>query len=174
MTLERSRKRLRIGLISDTHGLLRNEIYAAFDGVDEILHAGDVGDPAILLELEIIAPTLAVYGNTDGWELRQRLPEMLELERAGHRVALVHGHQWGSPRADDLAASYAGFSVVVCGHTHQPLVREAAGVLVVNPGSAGRRCFGKPVSAALLTLERGRSPSVRLLDLLRRPTRSGH
>jgi len=66
-------ERLRIGLISDTHGFLRNEVYTAFDGVDEILHAGDVGDPSILLELEVIAPTRAVYGNIDGWELRELL-----------------------------------------------------------------------------------------------------
>ncbi|UCC48637.1 MAG: metallophosphoesterase family protein [Gemmatimonadota bacterium] len=167
MTVKRPGERRRIGLISDTHGLLRNEIFAAFDGVHEILHAGDVGDLSILLELKVIAPTLAVYGNTDGWELRQRLPETLEVERAGHRVALVHGHQWGSPDVENIAASYVGFSVVVYGHTHQPLVRQTAGVLVVNPGSAGRCRLGKPASAALLTLERGRSPSARLVDLTR-------
>jgi putative phosphoesterase len=158
-------ERLRIGLISDTHGLLRNEVYRAFDGVDEILHAGDVGDPSILSELEVIAPTRAVYGNVDDWELREQLPETLELERAGHKVVLVHGHQWGSPRVEDLAARYTDFSVVVYGHTHQPLVRQRAGVLVVNPGSAGQRRFNMPVTVALLTLVRGRQPGARLLGL---------
>jgi putative phosphoesterase len=159
-------ERLRIGLVSDTHGLLRNEIYAAFDGVDEIFHAGDVGDPSILTELEVIAPVQAVYGNVDGWDLREHLPETVEVERLGHRIAVVHGHQWGSPRAEDLVDAYPDFSVIIYGHTHQPLVEAGSGVLVVNPGSAGQRRFGKPVSAGLLALERGRPPVAKLVDLL--------
>jgi putative phosphoesterase len=157
---------LRIGLISDTHGLLRNEVYAAFEGVDEILHAGDVGDPSILTELAVIAPVHAVYGNVDGWELRQQVDESVEIERLGHRVAVVHGHQWGSPKVNDLAEAYHDFSVVIFGHTHQPLIEKTAGPLVVNPGSAGHRRFGDPVTAGVLTLERQAEPSARLVDLL--------
>ncbi|UCC73272.1 MAG: metallophosphoesterase family protein [Gemmatimonadota bacterium] len=156
---------LRIGLISDTHGLLRNEVYAAFEGVDEILHAGDVGDPAILTELEVIAPVRAVYGNVDDWDVRQRVGESLELERLGHRVAMVHGHQWGSPKVKDLVEAYSEFSVVVYGHTHQPLIKITAGPLVVNPGSAGHARLGESVTVAILTLERGRAPSARLIGL---------
>lgn len=157
---------LRIGLISDTHGLLRNEIYAAFEGVDEILHAGDIGDSSILTELGVIAPVHAVHGNVDGWEVRQLVGESVELERLGHRIAMVHGHQWGSPKVKDLAEAYPDFSAVVFGHTHQPLIEKTAGPLVVNPGSAGRRRFGDPVTAAILTLERHLEPSARLIDLL--------
>jgi putative phosphoesterase len=159
-------EKLRIGLVSDTHGLLRNEVYAAFDGVDEIFHAGDVGDPSILTELEVIAPVQAVYGNVDGWDIRDRLPETIEVERLGHRIAVVHGHQWGSPRTEDLVDAYPDFSVIVYGHTHQPLVEATPGILVVNPGSAGQRRFGRPVSTGLLALERGRPPVAKLIDLL--------
>lgn len=159
---------LRIGLISDTHGLLRNEVYAAFEGVDEILHAGDVGDLAILTELEVIAPVAAVIGNVDGWDVRQAWPEKQQLERLGHRIAVVHGHQFGrgSPKVKDLAEAFPDFSVVVYGHTHRPLVEKTAGPLVVNPGSAGRRRFGAPVTAAVLTLGPERPPAARLIDLV--------
>jgi putative phosphoesterase len=156
---------LRIGLIADTHGLLRNEVYAAFEDVDEILHAGDVGDPSILTELQVIAPVHAVYGNVDGWDVRQQVVETLELERLGHRIALVHGHQWRSPKVRDLAQAYPEFSVVVFGHTHQPLIEKTSGPLVVNPGSAGPRRFADPVTAAILTLERRSRPAARLIDL---------
>lgn len=155
----------RLGLISDTHGLLRNEVYAAFEGVSEILHAGDIGDPAILTELEILAPVHAVFGNVDGWELRERLPETQELERLGHSIAVIHGHQWGSPAVADLVERYRGYSVVVYGHTHRPLIETVDGTLVVNPGSAGQARFGIPASAALLTLTRGGPPAAQLLQL---------
>jgi putative phosphoesterase len=156
----------RIGLISDTHGLLRNEVYAAFEAVDEILHAGDVGDPAILTELEIIAPVRAVSGNVDGWEIRQAVPEEQEIERQGHIVAVVHGHQWGSPKVRDLAEAYPDYSVVVYGHTHIPLIEKTGGPLVVNPGSAGHQRFNKPVTAAILSLQRDRPPTAQLINLL--------
>ncbi|HSG81356.1 MAG TPA: metallophosphoesterase family protein [Gemmatimonadota bacterium] len=159
-------KAMRIGLISDTHGLLRNEVYGVFEGVDEILHAGDVGDPAILTELEVIAPVRAVFGNVDGWEVREVVPETQEIERVGHLIAVVHGHQWGSPKVTDLSEAYHDFSVVVYGHTHVPLVEQSAGPLVVNPGSAGHQRFNKPVTAAILSLQRDRPPAARLIDLL--------
>ncbi len=159
------RETLRIGIISDTHGLLRNEIYAAFEGVDEILHAGDVGDPAILTELGVIGPVHAVWGNVDGWEVCSRVPETLEVERLGHDIAVIHGHQWGSPRPEQLIQRYPDHSVIVYGHTHEPLITERDGVLLVNPGSAGRRRFNLPVTVARLQLRRDRRPEAKLIDL---------
>lgn len=158
---------MRIGLISDTHGLLRNEVYAAFEDVDEILHAGDVGDPAILTELEVIAPVAAVFGNVDGLEVQQEVAETLELERFGHPVVVVHGHQWGSPKSSDLAAAYPDASVILYGHTHHPLIERVGHILVVNPGSAGPRRFQDPVSVAILELEEGGAPRARLVNLVR-------
>jgi len=154
-----------IGLISDTHGFLRNEVYRAFEHVDAIIHAGDVGDPSILTELEVIAPVHAVFGNVDGSEIRHRVRETVELERLGHRIAVVHGHQWGSPRAEDLLDAYPDFSVIVYGHTHQPLVEKRKATLLVNPGSAGHRRLGKPVTAGLLALSAGRDPVAKLVEL---------
>ena len=157
---------LSIGLISDTHGLLRNEVYAAFETADEILHAGDVGDPAILTELEVIAPVTAVYGNVDGWDVRETAAECLELERCGEKIVVIHGHQFGSPRAEDLVAAYPQSSVIIYGHTHQPIVETVDGTLVVNPGSAGLQRFGKPVTAAMLDLSVDRPPNAKLIDLV--------
>lgn len=157
---------IRIGIISDTHGLLRNEVYAAFEGVDEILHAGDVGDPALLSELAVIAPVHAVHGNVDGWEVREVTSEVVELERVGHKLAVIHGHQWGSPKVEDLAGRYPDYSVVVYGHTHQPLIRSLDGILMVNPGSASQRRFGRPPTVAVLSLSAGRRPSARLVELV--------
>lgn len=157
----------RIGVISDTHGLLRNEVYAAFDGVDLILHAGDVGDPGILTELEVVAPVLAVYGNVDSWEVRGQVPEVVEAEHLGHNLVVIHGHQWGSPRVSDLVMAYPDASVIVYGHTHQALMEQIGDTLVLNPGSAGHQRFGKPVSVALLSLAAERAPGARIVDLLR-------
>jgi putative phosphoesterase len=154
-------------VISDTHGLLRNEVYAAFDGADLILHAGDVGDPAILTELEVVAPVLAVYGNVDSWEVREQVPEVVEAERLGHKLVVIHGHQWGSPRVSDLVTAYPDASVIVYGHTHQTLMEKVGKTLVLNPGSAGHQRFGKPVSVALLSLVTGGAPGTRIIDLLR-------
>jgi putative phosphoesterase len=160
-----ARGTLAIGLISDTHGLLRNEIYAAFEGVDEIIHAGDIGDAAILAELEVIAPVSCVYGNVDGWDVRQRSREMLKLERAGHRIAVIHGHQLGAPKVEGLIEMFPDAGVIVYGHTHQPLVRNVGKTLVVNPGSAGHRRFGKPVTAAHLVLGGKKRPQATLIEL---------
>lgn len=161
----RMKKKRRLGLISDTHGLLRNEVYGAFKGVDEILHAGDVGDRSIITELEVIAPVQAVYGNVDGRDIRSEFPEALELERAGHTLAMIHGHQWGSPHVEDLVDRYPGRSIIIFGHTHLGMIEKVAGSLVINPGSAGQRRFGLPVSVAILTLKQGEEPVAKLLKL---------
>lgn len=152
----------RIGLISDTHGLLRSAVYAAFDGVDRILHAGDVGDPAILAELEVVAPVDAVWGNVDGPEVRAVTREVVEGETAGLEFTLVHGHQVRDYA--DLPARFPGADLIVHGHSHLPALRGVGNALLLNPGSAGPRRMDRPVSLAVVTVREG-EPSVRHLDL---------
>lgn len=143
---------MRIGLISDTHGLLRPEVFDHFSGVEWILHAGDVGSPGILIELETIAPVTAVYGNTDGFELRARLPAVATLELAGREVVVVHGDQFGTPTPSVLRAAYPAADVVVFGHTHRPVLDRGGDRVIVNPGAAGPRRFDLRPSVGLLTL----------------------
>jgi putative phosphoesterase len=142
-----------IGLISDTHGLLRPDVHAALAGVELILHAGDVGGADILDELATIAPVRAVYGNTDP-------PGAAGLEPAiavtldGVRVHVSHGHELGSPTAPALAAAYDA-DVIVYGHTHRSDVTRVAHTLVVNPGAAGPRRFDLLPSVGRLTIRNG-------------------
>jgi uncharacterized protein len=133
---------MRLGIISDTHNLLRPEVFTHFQGVEHIIHAGDVGDPDILVELEAIAPVTAVWGNTDGLELRSRLPEIARVTLAGVSVVVLHGQQFGSPTPEDVAAAYPEAGLVVFGHSHKAEIREIDGVWAVNPGSAGPMRFG--------------------------------
>jgi putative phosphoesterase len=155
---------MRVGIVSDTHGLLRPELFEALDGVEHILHAGDIGSLDILAELEALAPVTAVWGNTDGWEVGHRVREVAEVELGGVGVVVIHGHQLGSPTPAALAARYPDAGLVVFGHTHQPLIERVGGVLAVNPGSAGPRRFRLPVSLALATMDEG-SVEVRLRTL---------
>ena len=152
-----------IGLISDTHGTLRNDVFRRFEGVDRIIHAGDIGPAALLAELEAIAPVIAVFGNTDRLDVRARVEEIAALEVAGLRVAVMHGHQLGSPEPAGLRAALPDADIIVYGHTHRPLVEREQGALVVNPGSAGAPRFGRKPSVAILTLDP--EPVVELLDL---------
>lgn len=145
-----------IGVLSDTHGLLRPEAWAALEGVEHILHAGDIGSVDLLTELEALAPVSAVWGNTDGWGVRQRVPEVVEKELDGVAVVVIHGHQLGSPTPAALAARYPRAGLIVFGHTHTPVIERVGGVLVVNPGSAGPRRFNLPISLAHATVENGR------------------
>jgi putative phosphoesterase len=147
---------MRVGIISDTHGLLRPEVFERFAGVDHILHAGDVGPAELLIELEAIAPVTAVWGNTDGWDVRERVPEVAQVELEGVRVVVIHGQQFGSPTPAAVAGAHPGAGLVVFGHSHKPLIERVGGTLAVNPGSAGARRFRLPVSVALATLEGGR------------------
>jgi uncharacterized protein len=157
---------VRVGLISDTHGLLRPSALLALDGVDLILHAGDVGGMSILHELERFAPVHAVHGNTDDPALG--LPAHLSLTLEGVRVHVSHGHELGSPTPVKLATRYAA-GVIVYGHTHKPLVdrvaqADGAATLVVNPGAAGPRRFSLRPSVAVLELG-GNEPAVRIVTL---------
>lgn len=142
-----------IGLISDTHGLVRAGVHAALAGVSLILHAGDVGGDEVLDELALIAPVEAVYGNTDPDD-DPRLTREVVREVSGVRIHVSHGHELGQPRPDALAARYAG-DVLVYGHTHRALITRLDSRLVVNPGAAGPRRFNLMPSVARLTIEHG-------------------
>jgi putative phosphoesterase len=144
-----------IGLISDTHGMVRASVHDALAGVELILHAGDVGGDAILDELEVIAPVLAVYGNTDA-SIDPRLAASIEREIGGVRVHVSHGHELGSPTPEKLLERYSA-DVIVYGHTHKQLVVWAEERLVVNPGAAGARRFKLEPSVARLTIADGRA-----------------
>ena len=143
-----------IGLISDTHSLMRPEALAALDGVALILHAGDVGERRVLQELEGIAPVQAVLGNTDDPALG--LPGRLDLRLGGLQVHVSHGHELGAPTPSRLVSSYRA-DVIVYGHTHKPCIEAHGGTLVVNPGAAGPRRFNLQPSVAILRLEDGRA-----------------
>jgi putative phosphoesterase len=143
----------RIGLISDTHGMLRPEVHSAFGGVELILHAGDVGGAEILDELRLIAPVRAVSGNTDP---PGQYPPEINMNAGGISIHLSHGHEVGSPTAAKLAARY-GADVIVYGHTHQQLVTRLGDRLIVNPGAAGQRRFNLSPSVAVLTIGNGKA-----------------
>jgi putative phosphoesterase len=158
---------MRLGVISDTHGLLRPEVFDAFEGVDHILHAGDVGKVGILSDLKALAPVTAVYGNTDGMELRSMLPQVAMLELDGFDIVVTHGDQLGSPTPLALHAAFPDAQIIVYGHTHRPLLTIVDVVVtVMNPGGAGARRFKLPPSVGILELEAGIPPRGRLLPLL--------
>lgn len=152
----------RIGLISDTHGMVRASVHEALAGVARILHAGDVGGDEVLAELATIAAVQAVYGNTDA-PGDPRLAAHLDLEVDGVRIHVSHGHELGSPTPPRLLAAYDA-DVIVYGHTHQQLVMRAGGRLVVNPGAAGARRFRLEPSVAILTIADGKA-EVELVSL---------
>ncbi|MGB7136790.1 MAG: metallophosphoesterase family protein [Acidobacteriaceae bacterium] len=150
---------MRIGVISDTHGLLRPEALAALAGVAHILHAGDVGDPAILDRLRQIAPVSAIRGNIDTHGPCAKLPPTKLVTLGGTSFYLLHDlHQL------NLDPRTAGIDVVVSGHSHRPGVEERRGVLYLNPGSAGPRRFSLPISLAVVRLA-GTGPVVELVHL---------
>lgn len=141
---------LTIGVISDTHGLLRPEAVAALAGVDHILHAGDVGDPEILERLRTLAPVTAIRGNVDVAGVCGALPPTEAVEIGGRLFYLVHSLQ--DLDVDPVAA---GVAAVVSGHSHRPDLQERKGVLYLNPGSAGPRRFDLPVTLAKVTVAAG-------------------
>lgn len=144
-----------VGLISDTHGLLRPRVHEALAGVELIFHAGDVGGDEILDELSLIAPVLAVYGNTDA-PGNPRLTDSIERTIGGLSIHVSHGHEVGSPTPARLLARY-GAQVIVYGHTHRQHVAEVDGRLVVNPGAAGAKRFKLEPSVARLTIADGQA-----------------
>ena len=157
---------MRLGVISDTHGQLRPEVFDVFAGVDHILHGGDVGPLDLLADLEAIAPVTAVYGNTDGSDVRARLPQVARLELDGFRIVVTHGDQFGSPTPARLNAAFPDAEILVFGHTHRPLLTLVDQVVtVINPGGAGPRRFDLPASVGILELEPGIPPRARLVPL---------
>jgi putative phosphoesterase len=149
-----------IGVISDTHGLLRPEAMAAFGGVEHILHAGDVGDIAILDALREIAPVTAIRGNIDVSGACATLPATDVVELGGRLFYLVH-----SVHDLDINPVAAGVAMVVSGHSHKTSVQVRDGVIYFNPGSAGPRRFSLPVTVGFVTVEDGLEASVRELDI---------
>jgi putative phosphoesterase len=148
-----------IGLISDTHGLMRQEALTALKGTDLIIHAGDVGKPGIIEQLRVVAPVVAVRGNVDKGAWASELPMTAVAEAGSVLIYVLHDIQ-----QLDLDPAAAEFNIVVSGHSHKPSRTERAGVMYVNPGSAGPRRFQLPITVARLDL--GRSPwSVEFIDL---------
>ena len=140
-----------IGVISDTHGLLRPEALAALEGSDYIIHAGDIGDPQILDKLATLAPVTAVRGNVDHGEWAQKIPATNILEIGEISIYVLHNLQ-----ELDLKPEVAKFAAVIYGHSHVPKSEMKNGVLYFNPGSAGPRRFKLPVSVGRLTIENGK------------------
>ena len=138
-------ERLSIGIISDTHGLLRPQALAALTGSDHILHAGDIGDPRILDALRGIAPVTAVRGNNDRDAAFEAVPEIQRITLGGIDILLLHDLKTFDRSSEPPA-------VLVCGHSHRPRVETVDGILEVNPGSAGPRRFSLPVSLARLVI----------------------
>ncbi len=148
-----------VGVISDTHGLVRPEALLALQGVDFILHAGDVGAYEVLTALRTIAPVYSVRGNLDREDWAQNLPKTRAVEVGGFSLYLLH-----ELHSLDLDPAAAGFHAVISGHSHQPCAEQRNGVLYLNPGSAGPRRFRLPVSVAFLKIERD-SMEARVVEL---------
>ena len=139
---------MRIGVISDTHGLLRPEALKELRGSEHILHAGDVGSPDILDALREVAPVSAIRGNVDEAGPCRHLPPTEFVELAGHDIYMLH-----DVHMLDLNPEAAGISAIIFGHSHKPMIERRRGVLFVNPGSAGPRRFQLPVTLAWLDIE---------------------
>jgi putative phosphoesterase len=137
-----------IGVISDTHGLLRPQAVEALRGSEHIIHAGDIGAPEIIAELRKIAPVTAIRGNVDVQTWAREFPETEVIELAGKSIYVIH-----DVNALDLNPKAAGFAAVISGHSHQPKQEMKDGVLYLNPGSAGPRRFKLPISVAKLWIE---------------------
>jgi putative phosphoesterase len=151
---------MKVGVISDTHGLLRPEIMPALEGVERILHLGDVGNSAILKKLEELAPVSAIRGNVDRSGPSSQLPETEVVLLEGHYLYMLHDLQ--TLHLDPAAAK---FSAVLYGHSHQPVIRRHKGVLYFNPGSCGPRRFELPVTIGLLTIAEGADPVAEIVHL---------
>jgi uncharacterized protein len=148
-----------IGLISDTHGLIRPQALAALRGVDLIIHAGDIGKPEVLQSLKTLAPLVAIKGNVDKDAWADSLPETKAL-----KIGDVRGYVLHNVNELDFNPAARGYQVVISGHSHKPLIVRRDGVLFVNPGSAGPRRFKLPVAMARLRLD-GRNLSAKIIYL---------
>lgn len=158
---------MRLGIISDTHGILRPEVFEVFKDVDQILHAGDVGPLDLLTELAAIAPVTAVYGNTDGMDVRAKLRRVAKVELDGFIIVVTHGDQFGrGVKPAQLHEAFPEADLIIYGHSHMPLLELADVVVtVMNPGAAGPRRFDIPASVGIIELEAGIPPRGRLVPL---------
>ncbi|MBO4220911.1 metallophosphoesterase family protein [Bradyrhizobium neotropicale] len=151
---------LRIGVISDTHGLLRPEVEPRLAGVAHIIHAGDIGRPDVIARLRRIAPVTAIRGNVDTGDWAEHYPDTQTVRLGGRSIYILHNLQ--ELRFDPVLC---GIDVVVCGHSHRPQIETTDGVLYLNPGSAGPRRFKLPVTLAILELTAsGLRPVIHRLD----------
>ncbi len=158
-TTSKKETRYHIGLISDTHGLMRPEAVVALRGSEMIIHSGDIGRPEILNRLRELAPVFAVCGNVDQGRWAEATPVNVVVEVAGISIFVLH-----DLNEIDLDPAAAGFRVVISGHSHRPSVVTQKGVLYVNPGSAGPRRFSLPVSVGRLTIQE-QTVSARIIEL---------
>lgn len=157
---------MRLGIIADTHGMLRPEVFEVFSRVDHILHGGDVGKPEIITDLEVLAPVTAVYGNVDGFDLKDRLPPVARVQLDGFEIVVTHGHQFGTPTPEALCRAFPEAEIIVYGHTHRPLLELVdRTVTVMNPGAAGPARFDLRPSVGIMELEPGIPPRARLVSL---------
>ena len=158
---------MRLGVISDTHGLLRPEVFDVFKGVDQILHAGDVGPIDLLTELAAIAPVTAVYGYTDEMAVRAKLRRVAKVEFDGFNIVVTHGDQFGrGVKGEQLQQAFPEADLIIYGHSHVPLLETVDVVVtVMNPGAAGPRRFDIPASVGIIELEAGIPPRGRLVPL---------
>lgn len=157
---------MRLGVISDTHGVLRPQVFEAFREVDHILHGGDIGSWDLIVELQALAPVTAVYGNTDGFDIRAKVPQVAEIELDGFPIVVTHGDQFGSPTSAKLHEAFPHADIIVFGHSHRPLLELVdRTVTVMNPGGAGATRFGMPPSVGILELEAGIPPRGRIVPL---------
>ena len=152
-------KKSLIGVISDTHGLIRPESLRALRGAELIIHAGDIGKPDVIETLKSIAPVVAIRGNNDREKWARKFPETAVVEVGEVRIYLIH-----NIKEIKIDPSAAGFQVVISGHSHRPSVLRRGGVLFLNPGSAGPRHFKLPIAVARLQV-RGESVSPKIVEL---------
>jgi uncharacterized protein len=146
-----------VGVISDTHGLLRPEVITAFKHVDLILHAGDIGDPEVLQRLRAVAPVVAIRGNNDRERWAHAIPETTIIPIGDIRVYMIHD-------VKEMRTTPSGCRAVIAGHSHRPSIEDHDGMLFLNPGSAGPRRFNLPICVARLTV-RGSALRARLVEL---------
>ena len=151
---------MKIGVVSDTHGLLRREVLPALAGVEHILHLGDVGDATILKTLEKIAPVTAIRGNVDRSGPCSRLPETEVVLFEGRYIYMLH-----DVHTLHLDPAAAKFAAVLYGHSHQPVIRRHKGVIYFNPGSCGPRRFELPVTIGMMTVEADKEPVAQIVNL---------
>jgi putative phosphoesterase len=157
---------MRLGVISDTHGMLRPEVLETFSGVDHIIHAGDVGPLNLLDQLGVVAPVTAVYGNTDGFDVRRRCPQVARVELDGFIIVATHGDQFGSPTPDKLHEAFPDAEILAFGHTHSALLQLVnRTVTVMNPGVAGAVRAGRDPSVGIMELEPRIPPRARIVSL---------